>query len=320
MTPDIHDMNSSHPLDDRGYCTCHGGYLHKNAIDNQVSNWDEEEVDARVLGKFIILRDLVFNSFDANVHVLPEDMTPEEVKERGIQLYAAIDPHMRREPAWGLYGIDFNNVRYVIDEYPNITHGPYEAHGNSNPMFYDKIKSAKHDYEDLVHELAKIEKYWGQPIVKRFMDPRHGHSKVPNTNEMIIEAFNRTAKRLGYNMKFKVAVVGGDRAYGEIASGVNMIRNWLVYDKNKEISTANMPGLFINPRCKNHIRMFNYAKYTTRTGKMSESKAPSEEIEEKFKDFMDDLRYFGKSVPKFKQERDPEERYKYVPKIPLTGW
>ena len=307
-------------LDVDGHCTCNGGYIHKQAINRMIAEYDQEEIDARVFGKFIVMRDRVFPSYSGDVHVLSEDLTPAEVAVKEMKLYVGIDPHQRRPPAWGLYGVDKDDIVYILDEFPNVYKGHYKTpEGSDRPMYYDGIKNCQLGYEQLIQEFYNSEKYWGGNVVKRWMDPRHAQATLPNTNEFVIDAFRRTAREQSIDMRFYPAIVGRDSGEGEIGSGVKMIRELLKYDEDKEIGVGNMPGLFINPSCENHKRMFAYAKYKTRTGKSAEGRAPSEEIEEKFKDFMDCFRYFVKSRPKTRQKGKSTYRPEYKPFSGFAG-
>ena len=319
LSSDLHDDNPDYPLDQYGHCRCNGGYLHKEAIDLMVAEYDEEEIDARVKGLFVTMRDIVFTQFEPNAHVLPEDLTPQEVKERGMQLYVSIDPHQRRPPAWGLFGVDPDGIIYILDEFPNTTKGIYGNKRGVATLFYEQIKSCNLDYSQLTREFYEYEQYWGGGVIKRFMDPRHAHSKLPNTNEMIIQAYRNSAYEQGIDMKFVPAYVGSDSTVGEIASGITLVRQKLAYSKDLVICASNMPGLFINPSCKNTIRMFNYFKYVTKSGRVSEGKAPTETFEEKYKDFADVVRYFVKSVKRYKK-KDRVSGYNYAPINSRTGF
>jgi hypothetical protein len=320
LMPEVHDSNSDYSLDREDHCRCHGGYIHKQAIERQLNEYDESERDAREKGLFITLRDKVFTPFDGNVHILPEDLTPEEVAEKNLTLYVAVDPHMRRPPAWGLYGIDADDIVYVLDEFPNIYKGMYKTSPNCAPPYYHTIKNYKRDYAETVRELYEAECYWGGNIKRRFMDPRHGHSRLPNTNEQIIDAYRRAAREQGFDMRFIPASVGSDSNEGEIASGITMINDKLRYDATVDISAGNMPGLYVNPSCANHIHMFNYCKFVTQTGKAAEGKLPSEIIEPKFKDFCDIVRYLFKSIPKRSKRNRNKSEYTYRPANLRTGW
>ena len=320
LTPETHDKDDAYPLDKSRHCRCHGGYIHKAAIDKMISEYDESEYDARVKGQFITLRDKVFTPFDGNIHILAEDLTPEEVAEKQLDLYVAADPHMRRPPAWGLYGIDSDGIIYILDEFPNIYKGIYKTPPDCAPVYYHMLKNYNRDYAETVRELYEYESYWRVKIRKRVMDPRHGNSTLPNTNELIINAYKRAATEQGFDMRFIPAPVGSDSSEGEIASGVTAINDKLRYDPNVEIGAGNMPGLYVNPSCANHIQMLNYCKYVTRTGKAAEGNLPSEIIEKKFKDFCDLLRYLIKSIPKRSRRNRTENDYKYRPANSRTGW
>ena len=313
-----HDNDKDRPIDYYGHCCCNGGYVHKEAILAEIAEYDETQMDARVEGHFITLRDRVFTQFDPEVHILPVDLTPSEVFRKEMQLYVAVDPHRRKPPAWILFGIDPDDIVYILDEFPNINHGYYKTPHGVAPRFYDMINEVHLGYDESVIEFDKIEKYWGGNVHKRFMDPRFGHDTLPNTNERIIDAYKRHAREQGISMKFLPAIVGTDSKVGEIDSGIALIRQKLIYDSTQDLSPSNMPGLFINPRCANVIRMFNHFKYTTQRGRAAEGKGASDIFESKFKDFADAVRYGIKSAKYRTVHKNTE--YVYKPRCRLTGW
>jgi hypothetical protein len=315
MTPETHDLKSGQPLDNEGHCTCHEGYIHKEAIERMIAEWEPEERDAREKGQFITLRDRVFMEFDPGVHVLNEELKPQDIVDKRLQLYAVCDPHMRRPPAWALYGIDPEGIIYVIDEFPNYFEGIYKG------VFYEKIKDYNRGYDDTVKIFRDIELRWGGNIKKRFIDPRHGSTTLPNTGRMIMDEYRHTAQELGFEMRFRKARVGSDSMEGQIAAGMTLIKQKLRYNKDIAIGAGNYPGILVNPKCANHIRMFQYLRHDTKTGKPAEGKLASPTLVEKFKDFCDDLRYLVKSVEGYVNEAvEDKDDYVYQPACTLTGY
>jgi phage terminase large subunit-like protein len=315
LTPDEHDGKAQYPLDVDGHCRCHKGYVHRQAIERQIKEYDEEEKESRITGKFIMLSDVAFKTFNPDVHVV-EPVTPEEAAERKMQLYVAIDPHQRRPPFWALFGVDeFDHVT-ILDEYPNFFRGDYKG------VFYERIKDYKAGYDVLVPLLLELEDAWGLPIMRRFIDPRFGSHKLQNTNRLVMEELAYEARLLGRDMRFIKALTGRDEGENEIASGIALIRKYLSYDPKQEIGIANTPMLFVSRNCANFIRMFQYLKHETIVGRQAETKLASNKLEEKFKDPSDVLRYFLKSFPgQYIRPRVERVRHIYQPTVDeLTGY
>ena len=314
LTPEEHDFTAGQPLDELGHCTCHNGYVHKKAIERMMQEWEPEERDAREKGQFVTLRDRAFTEFDVNAHVLNEELTPDSPEVKDMQLYVVCDPHIRRPPAWGIYGIDRDNVVYVLEEFPNYYEGMYKD------VFYEKIKDYSKGYPDTVKIFHGIEKRWGGRVKRRYIDPRHGSTRLPNTRRMIMDEYRFAAEEQGFDMRFRKAKVGSDSTEGEIASGLTLIKQKLRYNNNKPVDAGNCPGLLVNPKCVNHIRMFQYLRHDTRTGKQAEGKLPSSQLVERFKDFCDVVRYLLKSVDGYERPVVHEDNYVYQPACSLTGY
>jgi phage terminase large subunit-like protein len=312
LYPEDHDRYTN-TQDVEGHCVCNKGYVHKEAIEKMIAEWDDDVCDARIRGQFITMRDLVFKEFDPHSHIMDEeDLTRKWVEDNEIQLFAVVDPHSRRPPAWGLYGWDRDDVLYVIDEFPNYFDGMYKG------KFFDQIKDFHLDYPGVIRIFQEIESKYGR-VEKRYIDPRFAMNRLANTSRTVLEELHNAADDLGVSMRFKKAKVGRDLGDGEIISGVNIIKGLLKFDKDRDIGIGNMPGLMISSRCVNHIRMFQYFKYTLNTGRQAETKYASETMTEKFKDWCDLLRYLVKSVPGYKR-RVVKEAYTYKPYSDYTGF
>lgn len=296
-------------------CVENGGYISRKAIERMQAEMDEDQVDARIHGRRMTIKDRVFPMFTPDVHII-EPITAKEISERDIQLYVGIDPHTKRLPAWGLYGYDRNDVFYIIDEFPNYFHGDFEG------KFYTQITQHRYDFPKLLKVLAEIEGRYGR-VRRRFMDPRHAQSNLSNVNLTTIRELHNTAEELGLDMKFRKAPTGSDMGEGEVMSGLQLIKDRLTFDPQRRMDSLNLPTLLVSRSCANHIRMFQFIKYNRESGVILERKLHSEKLEEKYKDFCDIVRYVLKGTPKGYIRREYELNpapYIYEPTNSLTGY
>lgn len=291
-------------------CKDNGGYLEREAIERMVAEYDDELTDARVNGKFAVMRDVVFPIYDPAHHVLDPEVTPQQVRDEEMQLYVALDPHKVRPPAWGLYAIDKNENRYTLDEWPNYNYGHYKG------RFYTDIKNCKLTFAELIEIWHEIEERWGGSVRKRFIDPRYGKSLQDNSRRTTMEEFSVVASELGYDMSFKPAIVGKDMGTGEIDSGIHLINDMLSFTPN----TTHTPKMYDNVGCVNHIRSMQFFRVKRREGKEAEGRAPSEELLDEFKDFVDIRRYCAKSVTGYKHFIHRQAAYEYHPRSSITGY
>lgn len=95
-------------------CEEHGvrGFLkHQNILD-MIAQYDEEDKQARVFGKFQHLIGLVFKTFKSEVHVIK----PFNINRQDYAVYHAWDTHPRNEDAILWIAVDKNGTKFVIDE------------------------------------------------------------------------------------------------------------------------------------------------------------------------------------------------------------
>ncbi len=317
LTPDDHDENGDFPIDNDGFCHCHGGYVHKQAIDLLIEEWDEEMMAARRDGEFIVMRDIVHPRYDTEIHVLDPEIMPEKVVGDNMQLYTVLDPHRVRPAAWGIYAISPTGVRYTLDEWPSFFTGKYKG------FFYNRLKSCNLSYDELIEIWHAIEMFWTQGNTKlirgRFIDPRYAKEAMHNTRMNVMQGFNKFARDKGYDMRFRPAIVGGDTDAGEIDSGLAAINATLKYVED----SPNSATWYDNVRCANHIRAMLRLRVQRRSGKSAEGRSPSEELLDEFKDFSDLKRYFVKSVKGYKTiitRSIDEDENGYKPHCELTGY
>ena len=100
-------------------CIEHGirGRLKHSDIEKMIAEYDEEDLQARVKGKFQHLIGLVFKSFNKKIHVIK----PFKITKEDFVVIEALDPHPRNPDALLWLAIDRKGTKFVIDEvYANM--------------------------------------------------------------------------------------------------------------------------------------------------------------------------------------------------------
>lgn len=95
-------------------CEEHGvrGFLKHENILSMIAQYDEEDKQARIFGKFQHLIGLVFKMFKSEVHII----RPMAIDRGDYYVIQAYDPHPRNEDAVLWVAIDREGTKYVIDE------------------------------------------------------------------------------------------------------------------------------------------------------------------------------------------------------------
>lgn len=95
-------------------CIEHGvrGHLHHEHIENMVAEYDDDERQARIYGKFQHLVGMVFKKYDKDVHVIKPFM----INRRDYIVWNMLDAHPRNPDAIMWVAIDKYGTFYVVDE------------------------------------------------------------------------------------------------------------------------------------------------------------------------------------------------------------
>lgn len=252
-------------------CKEHGIRGHMEHIDiqrqiDEILRTAPEEAEARVYGKAMYLRGLIFKTFDPKVHVLKE---PPKIPPNA-QVHQWVDPHSDKPFAVQWAMPDHNGDVYVIDEWPNED-------------FYKM-----HNCQLTVKDYARIfkDKEAGWNIQKRIIDRHFAEtSSVVNRRTLREEFAEETG--LFFDPSYK--------AEEEIETGIIKVRQYLAYDSKQEFSALNKPKLFISPTCRNTIKSLSNWARDPDNGK----------VQDAYKDFCDTLRYGLMEDPKISQPLPP---------------
>lgn len=222
-------------------CKKHGvrGTLKHSHIERIISNMPHEEIEARVHGKAMYLKGLVFKTYDPRIHVLKEPMRP----PLGSTIYNVVDPHGDK-PFFAIWGYPARNGDlYVIDEHPNED--------------FFRMHNCQWTINDYKKMYAQKEQGYD---VKRVID-RHFADAVTAANK---KTLRQELSEIGmfYEPSYS--------AQEEIMTGVMNIRSHLNYNASKPLASTNRPTLYINPHCVNTQRALSRWAYDEKKQKYSD--------------------------------------------------
>jgi phage terminase large subunit-like protein len=243
-----------------------GTLKHKN-IQRMIEEYPPEEREARIKGLPIQLSGKVYQEFDPSIHIIPRHKAPIEGT-----LFHVNDPHDRKPFALGWYLMDKTGDIYVIDEWPNQP--------------FHEMKSCNLNIQDYGKIIEDKETIINLPIDTRIIDARYGNRKNVHTNTTIRDDFDDyKSDKFPDGITYLNSYTDDDAS---ILAGHNAVKELLRYDKSKPLSNTNKPKLYVCDNCTNHIYQFlhySYADYK------DPEKALKEKVDEKYKDFMDLVRY-----------------------------
>jgi phage terminase large subunit-like protein len=95
-------------------CREHGirGHLRHDDIMQMIAEYDEDEKQARIYGKFQHLVGLIFKRFNRKVHVIP----PFHITMKDYCVYEFLDVHPRNPDATMWVAVDRKGTKFVVDE------------------------------------------------------------------------------------------------------------------------------------------------------------------------------------------------------------
>lgn len=121
----LYDEILTNPDNEKGYrafveadvedaCKEHGerGFLSHEQIEKLIAQYDPEERQARVFGKFQHLTGLVFKNWRHDIHIIE----PFQINKRDFVVVEAYDTHPRNPESVMWVAIDRKGTKYIIDE------------------------------------------------------------------------------------------------------------------------------------------------------------------------------------------------------------
>jgi hypothetical protein len=238
-----------------------GGYLEDERVESFRNFMTPEEKEARVHGRFMHLIGRVYPEFDTRVHVLPNDGSRDPYPLAECADALVIDPHDRLPWAISFVKVTPANDYVIYDEWP---HEPFEELTQSR-FNYDF-------YSELIRSYPRA--------VWNLMDPNFGRRTSISTGLTTAEEMTMRTGR-GFLTDID----------DTLTTGHNAVKQRLSYNTNLPIDTYNQPRLFVRESCRNHIQCFSNYIWDDWRGRAGMGKAPKDKPQEKFKHFMDCVRY-----------------------------
>ena len=109
------------------------GRLKKRDINRMIAEYDEDDKQARIYGKFHHLTGIVFKNFNRKIHIIK----PFEINKRDFVVIEALDPHPRNPDALSWLAIDRKGTKFIIDEvYAKMKTATIAAHAHKREDRY----------------------------------------------------------------------------------------------------------------------------------------------------------------------------------------
>ncbi len=248
-------------------CKEHGenGLLEHQDIVRLLAGYDPEELEARAQGKFMHLSGAIFKSFSRDIHVVEPHQPPD-----GVGIVQVVDPASGKPMSVLWAYVNGRKDLVIFDEWPDFQH-----HGAKDPNMTVK------DYVQVFQT-----REGGRYIQARILDRRFGNTRHKPGEPTLKEDF----ATLGVDYLDSYQVDGKE----EVETGINIVREYLQYDKTKPIDALNSPRLKITSNCTNTILAMERWGRDPKTGKPKED----------YKDFADCVRYLCAARPEPEQPTD----------------
>ena len=246
------------------------GHLDKDVLDGQIEKYSEDEVDARVFGRLMFFKERIIPNWNPAIHFVAPEKFP---IKKDYLIYHIFDPADGRPNAeiWGALTPD--GRRIVFGEMPLLNEVPFWEQKGGVPL-------EKHMLNVEFYE-STLESQLGFPlkVKKRIVDYHFANQTRGTFKTNLLTDYRKAGWRLFESYKG----VGED----ELPYGHRKIIDAL------RIMPDGYPGLVIWNTCKHVSNAFEkYVRKRAKTEADLMKPANSGKIIEKYKDFMDVIRYF----------------------------
>ena len=179
----------------------------------------------------------------------------------------------------------------ILDPHDRIPHHVIWAFIDRNDDIFVDYEAVIHaELPDLAKQIVNIEKARGYYMRKRIIDPNFGRKPYkPGSNISV-------SRELGRNHCSFYDSVNDDIDLGHM-----IVREYLHYDHNREVTAFNKPKLFFSrERCTETIKSMRNHQFPEWKGPTGEERDPKEGQKEKEAHGADCVRYLCVTRPKFK--------------------
>lgn len=263
-------------------CRTHGidGQLEHSDIQQIISRYDPDEIEARAHGKFMHLSGRIYKDFDRNIHVSKEPLVP---PSEGVTIYQAIDPAIGKPIAAIWAYVDPTKTVHIYQEYPSFD--------------FDGAKDSGLGVSDYIIAFRTMEE--GTNVAVRIIDRHFGNQRRAMGGPVLKRDFSDAKDENGneIGMDFIDSYHVADEK-NEIETGIFKVKEYLRYNKTKPIDSLNRPRIVISPECRNTIASFD------RWSRDPDTRKPKEQ----YKDFADVVRYLLMSNPEHEVASAPYVR------------
>lgn len=271
------------------------GHLDPDIVDHMVSQYDEDEKEARAFGRFMYYSGKIWTWLNRDLHFVKKGRFPIHPRARHFQV---VDPHDAR-PSAAFYAA-LNPVmkgdkrgRFIIyDEYPL----------DKSRRFWEFKRGT--DIKSELQAYINMENQYGVTEITRIMDRHFGwqtRGKKTMAKQYRENGIELERKDFVYIRSYSAPSGEPEIIYGHKK----------VTEMFKPLSDG-FPGIVILDNCYHTWNGINHYIRRKRTGKLADDKAPADGIiVEKFKDYPDLMRYLVCSDLTYKPPKEkPRTRHK----------
>jgi phage terminase large subunit-like protein len=246
-------------------CKQHGirGHLEHEHIQRIMSEYSEEEKQARIYGKFQHLIGLRFKQFSRNIHVI----RPFPIDNKNYSVYEALDPHPRTPDMVNWIAVDRQGRKFICDELW------LKAQGGI-PELASRIKTKASNY--------RIERRIIDPSA--FIEDQHtGQSLQRNLANLGLTYFEASKMRVMSDRRIEDALT-----YTKI--NLNGVEEFI-----------KAPELYIFDNCQRTIYEFEHYRWDEWSGKSADNKDQKEKTIDKDDHSIENIGRILIQEPKFRE-------------------
>lgn len=252
------------------------GHLSRVVIERQIAEWvrlNPHELEARVYGTFTHLSGALFKNYTPQVHEVDDFPIPPD-----WPIYRIMDPHDSKAPAL-CWIAQSPTEAFVIREWPVED--------------YVKLGENTLTIAQLVALGRDIERPHRAQVIWAFMDPNKGKYRYNNSNKTVQEEYHDA----GWTFEL---------SEDDLQVGHQRVMSLLYYNTKLPIDENNQPYLRVFKSCRNTataLTRYGMKKKATPGGSLTANLDP------KYKDFADLIRYFAMRLQPFKKVEEYTQFY-----------